>query len=209
MWPSILRVRRHLERRSGCGRDYHPAGARRQAGKRSGIAVRPGRDHLPHRGNLSHAGRMEPLGGRITQPGEERHLTPDRDRRDRLVAVHVHHELALHAARPMGPFRRAGTDLLPLSPPADGDRSFHAEIRAPGSRSGDDGAISGLEPGARRISSAHGDQPAQRTGGPLAKALLSRRRRQRREPRQGSSRQAAVAAVRPERRARCPRRAGR
>ena len=56
---------------------------------------------------------------------------------------------------------------------------------------------------------AHDDKRAAPAGGSLAKALLPRGRRQRTEPRQGSSRPAAAAAVRQQRHTRYSRCAGR
>ena len=77
-----------------------PARSRGGPAARSGLAVRPGRADLPCRGHLPHAARLEPMDRRIAEPREGRHRAADRDDRDRLVALHLHHELALHPRRP-------------------------------------------------------------------------------------------------------------
>ena len=87
-------------------------------------------------GTVPHPARLEPVGRRVTQQPEGRDLSADRSDRDRLVAVHVHDELALHATQSPGPLRRRRADLLHLPGAAHGPRTGHAAVPADGVRAG-------------------------------------------------------------------------
>ena len=75
--------------------------------------------HHPHPGAVPHAAGLEPVRRRLAEQRQGRHRPAVRCHRDRLGALHLHHELALHPAEPLGPIRGGGADLFH---PADAAR---------------------------------------------------------------------------------------
>ncbi len=141
-----VRVRGQLDRRDRPQGRADPPGCGRRSGPCAGGAVRPGRAHLPCRGHLPHARGLEPLGLGSAEPRQGRHRAPDRRDRDRLVALYLHHELALHPAGSGDPLRSRRAVLLPVPDPARRSGRLQAQARAAVGRSGAGGPVHGLEP---------------------------------------------------------------
>ena len=113
---------------AGARRDPH----RREADRRRAApGVEPFR---PRRPDLYVGGlfRTEPgydlCRHRPDQQPQGRHPAADRHRRDRLVALHLHHELAVHAQAHAGRVRARRSDLHDLSAAAQSDRAGRAGI---------------------------------------------------------------------------------
>ncbi len=134
--PQPPRLHRGVGRDHGGGRGDRHAGPRRWAQHAHGaVPVRPRGPDLPRRGPVPHPARLEPVDRRLAQPLQGRPVAPDRGGGDRLVALHLHHELALHPAARAGALRGHGAVRLHLPAGAGGGRRLRAPLRPPQRRS--------------------------------------------------------------------------